>query len=277
MKIRYAQILAWGNINPMNVALWQMVKYQGLLLWRYPLNMVANFVMTLVMMLVVTLLVSMFAQAEAAGPAREIALYGFVVFLFLNQTVWTIGMGIYKDWVAGALTSFYLSPASRFWHLIARAVVVLLWTTLAATIGLILAQGFVGPLQLRQPWLVLSILCFTISGVVGFGFAIAGLALLYGESIEIMANLLEFSLIGLCAFFFPFSVLPPALRTISRFIPLSYCIDALRTVALGHPYPELLPLNLELFIVLAFGLAGPLTGYLVYHLCETRTRQQGLL
>jgi ABC-2 type transport system permease protein len=253
---------------------WMMVKQQGLLLWRYPLNMIANFVMVLVMVLVVTLLVSMFTQA---GQAKDMALYGFAVYLFLNHTIWTIGIGVYKDRVAGALSTFYLSPTSRFWHLAARATVALLWTTIAAAIGLVVAQFFVGRLQVQQAWLVLGILSFTISGLVGFGFAIAGLALLFGESIEIIANLIEFGLIGLCALFFPFSILPPALLAVSRLIPFSYGIDALRSVALGLPQPELLPLNLELVIVVVFGLLSPLIGYALYHLCETKMRRQGLL
>ena len=116
-----------------------------------------------------------------------------------------------------------------------------------------------------------------LAGLVGLGLAMAGLALRFGESIELLANILEFSLLGFCAFFFPFSVLPPALQTVSRLIPLSYAVDAFRSVALGLEQPELLPLGAELIIIMAIGMLAPLLGYAIYHLNEKKARQQGML
>jgi len=229
------------------------------------------------MVLIMVLLVVMFAPPEQTGPARDMALYGFVIFLFIDRTLWAIGLGVYKDWTDGVLTSFYLSPASRFGHLAARAIVALLWTGLAAGLGLTLAQLIVGPLQVQRPGLVLIILTAIISGLVGLGFAMAGLALRYGHSMEIIANLIEFSLLGLCALFFPFAVLPPPVLALAKLIPLSYAVDALRTVALGQPQPELLSLNIELIIVAAMGILGPWLGYRLYQHYETFMRQQGRL
>jgi ABC-2 type transport system permease protein len=161
--------------------------------------------------------------------------------------------------------------------LLARALVTVAWTALAGLAGLLLAQLITGPLPIHSPGLTLGILLLSVSGLVGLSFAIAGLALRFGETIELIANLLEFSLIGLCAFFFPFSLLPPALQTVARFIPLSYAVDAFRTVALGHSQPELLSLNAELIIVTLTGLLSPLLGYAIYHLNEYLMRRQGTL
>jgi len=113
--------------------------------------------------------------------------------------------------------------------------------------------------------------------LIGLGFAVAGLALRFGESVEIIANLLEIGLLGICAFFFPFSFLPPMLQTIARLIPLSYAVDAFRTVSLGETQPELLSLNIELAIVITTGLLSPLLGYLIYVTSENKVRQQGTL
>jgi ABC-2 type transport system permease protein len=141
---------------------------------------------------------------------------------------------------------------------------------------LFVAQVITGPLLFHSPWLALGILLFTISSLIGLGFAIAGFALRFGETIELVANLLEFGLIGFCAFFFPFSVLPAAMLTITRLIPLSYAVDAFRTVSLGQE-PELLSLNLELVIVITSGILGPILGYLIYRVNEDKVRQQGVL
>ena len=252
-----------------------MLKQQFLLLTRYPVNLVANFSLVLVMVIVVTLVVMMFVPAAAGPTARGITLYGFVIFIFLSHTIWTVGLSVQREKIEGTLTGLYLTPASRFLSLLSRAVVTLAWTTVACVVGLLLAQAITGPLPLYNPGLALVILLFTISGLVGLGFAIAGLALHFGESIELVANILEFSLIGFCAFFFPFAVLPPALELVSRLIPLSYSVDAFRTVALGLDHPELLPLGVELVIIITTGILAPLLGYAIYQISEKRARQQG--
>jgi len=254
-----------------------MLKQQLLLLWRYPANMIANFLLVLVMVIVVTLLTTIFSPPGTESHLRGLTLYGFVIYLFLSHTLWNTGMGIHKEKTAGTLTSFYLSAAPRFLNLLARAAATLLWTSVAGVLGLLVAQMITGPLTVQQPWLALGILFFTVSGLLGLGFAVAGLALLFGESVEIVANVLEFGLMGICALFYPFSILPLPLLTISRFIPLSYGVDAFRTIAMGNLRPELLPLDIELIIVATSGLVGPLAGYLFFRYCELKVRQSGML
>ncbi|MBN1991222.1 MAG: ABC transporter permease [Anaerolineae bacterium] len=252
-----------------------MLKQQFLLLTRYPVNLVANFVLVLVMAIAVTLLITVFAPAAMGVRLKGMTLYGFIIYIFLSHTIWTVGLGIQKEKTEGTLTGLYLTPASRFLTLLARALAALSWTAVAGLLGLLLAQAITGPLVFHSPWLALGILFFTLSGLVGLGFAIAGLALNFGESIELVANIFEFGLMGLCAFFFPFSVLPPALQNISRLIPLSYSVDAFRTVALGQMRPELLPLNAELTIIIATGLFGPVVGFMIYLASEKKARQAG--
>ncbi len=254
-----------------------MLKQQFLLLTRYPVNLAANFLLVLLMVIVVTLLMTAFAPAEMEERLKQITLCGFVLYIFLSHTIWTAGMSLHKEKVEGTLTGLYLTPASPFLSLLARSLTTLAWTALAGLLGLLVAQAIAGPVEFYQRGLALLILIFTLSGFIGLAFTLAGLALRFGESMELLANLLEFGLMGLCAFFFPFAVLPDALQTAAHFIPLSYSVDAFRTVAMGQTQPELLPLPLELVIIIVTGLLGPPLGYLVYLVNETQIRRQGLL
>jgi ABC-2 type transport system permease protein len=226
--------------------------------------------------LVVTLAVNLFAPPEAGQRLRGITLSGFILSIFLSHSIWVVGLGLHKEKTEGTLTGLYLTPASRFLTLLARAIIVLIWTGLAGGLGLLLARLVVGPFYFHNIGLALVILGCTISSLIGLSFAMAALALRSGESVELLANLLEFGLMGVCAFFFPFSVLPPPLLTVARFIPLSYAVDAFRTVTLNAPRPELLSLQAELVIVAAFGIAGPLLGYAFYLASETKARRQGI-
>jgi ABC-2 type transport system permease protein len=253
------------------------LKQQFLLLTRYPVNLVANFLLVLVMVIVVTLVITLFVPQGMELQFRGITLYGFVIYIFLTHTIWSVGFSIQKEKVQGTLTSLYLTPTSRFSTLLARALVVLSWTAIASAVGLLIAQTFTGPLAFHQPWLALGILVMTVSSFIGLGFAIAGFTLRFGETVELVANVLEFGLMGLCALFFPFSVLPAPLEKATRAIPLSYSVDAFRTVSLGQPQPELLPLKAELVIVALAGLLGPLLGYIIYLINEKSIRRQGTL
>lgn len=254
-----------------------MLKQQFLLLSRYPLNLLANFFLVLASVIIIMLVMTLFAPEAVSQRLRGITLYGFVIYLFLSHTLWTVGMSLERETAEGTLTGLYLSPASRFLTLLARAVAALTWTAVAGLAGLLLAQTITGRLPVHQPGLALVILLFTVSGLIGLGFAIAGLALRFGQAVELAANLLEFGLMGLCAFFFPFGLLPPALQYLARLIPLSYSVDAFRTVALGEPRPELLSLEAELVIIIVTGLAGPPLGYGIYWLNERVARREGLL
>jgi ABC-2 type transport system permease protein len=254
-----------------------MLKQQFLLLTRYPVNLVANFLLVLIVVIVVILAITLFAPPEMTSRFTGITLCGFVIYIFLSHTIWTVGFGIQKEKAQGTLTSLYLSPASRFATLLARSVVGLSWTAVAGAIGVVIALVFTGPITFHQPWLALGILLMTISSFIGLGFAIAGFTLRFGETVELAANVLEFGLMGLCAFFFPFSVLPTALQNVAGVIPLSYSVDAFRTVSLGQAQPELLPLRLELMIVAVTGLLGPLVGYIIYLINEKYLKEQGAL
>ena len=253
-----------------------MLKQQFLLLARYPANLLANFVLVLVMVLVVTLAVTLFAPPETAQKLKGVTLSGFILSIFLSHSIWIVGLGLYKEKTEGTLAGLYLTPASRFLTLLARAIIVLIWTSLAGGLGLLLARLVVGPFYFHNLGLALVILICTISSLIGLSFVIAALALRSGESVELLANLLEFGLMGVCAFFFPFSILPPPLLTLTRFIPLSYAVDAFRTVSLGAARPELLSLQAELVIVAASGIAGPVLGYAFYLASETKARRQGI-
>jgi hypothetical protein len=72
---------------------------------------------------------------------------------------------------------------------------------------------------------------------------------------------------------------PPYLQAISRLIPLSYSVDALRSTLLGYPpgFPELAPLDIELPIVAIFGLLMPFLGFWLYRRAEDRARRSGSL
>ncbi len=257
---------------------------------RYPINFVASFGQTFLIVAIFTLGGSMFFRANPAaagtlpagvsgGNPSGVVVYGFILFMFMSDTLWTIGYNIRNEQVQGTLEQLYLSPSSKFASLIARVTNTLVWTSLLSFTAAALMTLMIGKLPVENPWLGLYLLVMTLAGTFGIGFAFAALTLRIKETAQTVANFLQFALLVLCANFFPFSALPPFILTISHLIPPAYSVDAFRTAMMGFPpgYPELAPFPTEVIIVTLFGLIMPPLGYLLYRRAETYARKRGSL
>lgn len=155
----------------------------------------------------------------------------------------------------------------------------LVWTGLLSLAAFGLMSALLGRLPFANPWAGMFILIFALSGTYGIGFAFAALTLRIRETGQTVANALQFLLLVLCAYFFPFSALPEWMRGISRLLPRSYAVDAFRSTLMGLPpgFPELAPIGTETAIVIAFGLAMPVAGYGLYRWAEVYARRMGSL
>lgn len=260
----------------------EMVRKQLTVMARYPVNFVASFFQVFLIVAVFAFAVLMFLPvgAEAAGGGNAgVVAYGFVLFMFLSDVLWTFGGELRQEQYQGTLESLYLTPASKFASLLSRVSVIVVWTGLLSATALLIMRLLIGYVPLYYPWLGLGILLFSISGIFGLGFAFAAYTLLVRESAQTTANFLQFALLIVCGLFFPFSVLPAPLLWLARLIPLSYCVDALRSTLMGYPrgFPELAPIEVELVIVFVFGLAMPFLGYWLFRQAERKVRKDGTL
>jgi ABC-2 type transport system permease protein len=250
---------------------------------RYPVEFVASFGQVFLIILIMTMANLMFAppdmDSEQVSRGAGLVMYGFVLFIFLSDTLWTIGYNVRREQKQGTLEQLYLSPASKSASLVSRVTITLFWTGLLTLASFWLVSRIAGRLPAHNLPLGLLILALSLAGTFGVGFAFAALTLRVRETAQTLANLFQFSFIILCAPFFPFAALPTGLQTVSRLIPLSYGVDALRSTLLGYPqgFPELASIEVELLIVAVFGMAMPFLGFWLYRREEDRARRSGSL
>lgn len=249
---------------------------------RYPVEFIASFGQVFIIVAVFSLAGLTFSRRGNLGETSETAglvVYGFVLFLFLSNTLWDIGYKVRQEQIQGTLEQLYLSPASKFASLVSRVTNTLLWTSLLSIAGGGLMTMMIGRLPIENPWLGLYLLVMALSGTFGVGFAFAALTLRIKETAQTMANMLQFAFLILCANFFPFAALPPILRMVSRVIPLAYAVDAFRSTLMGYPagFPELAPISMEIIIVSFFGILMPILGYYLYQRAENHARSSGSL
>jgi len=255
-------------------------KKELITLARYPVSFVASFAQVFLIVAIFSLAGQMFSQPGSASlNVNGVVVYGFILFIFLSDTLWTIGANIRQEQVQGTLEQLYLSPANKFANLASKIVNLLTLTMILSLISMGVMSWMLGGLPFHNPLLGLYIFVMTLSGVFGFGFAFAALTLRIKQTAETLANLLQFAVMILCANFFPFSALPEPLRMVSRLIPLSYSVDAFRSTLMGFPagFPELASIEVELVIVTVFGLLTPLLGYWAYIRAEDAARRSGSL
>jgi len=265
-------------------ALVAMSRKELTIMTRYPVEFIASFGQVFAIVLVFTLAGLMFTRGgvQAAGtssPVAGLVVYGFILFMFLSDTLWTIGYNIRREQKQGTLEQLYLSPASKAASLISRVTVTLVWTGLLSVTAGWLMSAMIGRLPFANLPLGILILILALSGTFGIGFAFAALTLRVRETAQTLANLLQFAFMVLCAPFFPFSALPSWMQAISHLIPLAYGVDAFRSTLMGYPrgFPELAPIGVELGIVIAFGLLMPAFGLWFYRHEEDRARRRGSL
>ncbi|MEW5988371.1 MAG: ABC transporter permease [Chloroflexota bacterium] len=260
-----------------------MVRKEFLIMLRYPVEFVASFGQVFLIVVVLTLAGLMFVPGGAAGSDTSntagLVVYGFILFIFLSDTLWTIGYNVRREQKQGTLEQLYLSPASKFASLASRVTITLFWTGLLSIASAWLMTLLLGRLPFANVPLGGYILLMALLGTFGTGFAFAALTLRVRETAQTLANLSQFVFMILCAPFFPFASLPPFLQGLARAIPLSYGVDAFRSTLMGYAagFPELAPIEVELVIVTVFGLLMPFIGYRLYQREENRARWRGSL
>jgi ABC-2 type transport system permease protein len=245
---------------------------------RYPVEFATSFVTMFLILAMFGLAVLMFlppGQAEG-GATTGIIAYGFVVFLLTTDAVWAIGINLRREQVEGTLEALYLTPASKFAHLLSSASAFLVWDGLLAGATVLALGALLGRIPFHAPGLGLILMLCVVGTGVGIGLVFGAYALVAREAADSTANFVQFGLIMLCAMFFPFAVLPPPLLFLARLIPLSYTVDLFRSTMIGQA-PELAPAALEWPIVVAGGLLLPWLGYALYRRAEHHVRVHGTL
>lgn len=217
--------------------------------------------------------------SEGVSPIAGLVVYGFVLFMFLSDTLWAIGYNVRRDQKQGVLEQLYLSPASKFANLLSRVTVSLIWTGLLCVTSAWVMSMMIGQLPFYNLPLGVFLLLMGLSGTFGTGFAFAAVTLKIREAAQTLANFLQFAFMLLCAPFFPFAGLPDWMQNVSRLLPTSYIVDAFRSTLMGYPkgFPELAPIEVEIVIVTAFGILMPLVGYWLYRRQEDIARADGSL
>jgi ABC-2 type transport system permease protein len=217
------------------------------------------------------------AFSAVAGTADYVSFLaiGSTFYMWLNVTLWSVGFSLREEQMRGTLESNWLCPVWRI-SIVLGGAVTRLAVALVFLAVTVIEFWLVFGIQIVQgsPGLLLLVLLLTIPSIYGIGIAFGSLVLRFKE-----ANALVFIVRGIflvfCGTSYPLVVLPAWMQTIAAWLPLTYTIQAIRT--LGVPGATLTDVAGDLQRLAVFAAVLPLFGVLAFRVTERRSRRSGSL
>jgi ABC-2 type transport system permease protein len=208
------------------------------------------------------------------GPSAFSFFYwGFVFLIVFSTSIWGVGQYIRTEQLQGTIEQLFVAPISRVSIIFGRFARTF-FTDLAIIAYTALLIGGLGHQQvsIENPLLFALVFAILYLGVLGFGLVFAGITFRI-KSFNILSNLTQFLVIGLCGVFFPLTVLPGPVRLVSFAIPFTYFADLLRFAASGATPITDPPLEVLVAFVLSLGLF--VVGLFFFKATEKYARTRG--
>jgi ABC-2 type transport system permease protein len=262
-----------------------VVKKDLLIFVRYPSWVIAVFIWPLLFPIM-----AVFSAKALAGPDEQALhlfgtlagttdytayiIVGVVLWMWLNMMLWTLGGFLRSEQMRGTLESTWLCPVSRLGVLVGATVSQMI-TSMANFAVMVVAARFVwgfqivGDLRLAAALFVLSSM-----SVYGLGILFASLVIWFKE-MNAMVQLVRGLFMVFCGLTYPLAVLPAWMRGISRALPLTYSIEAIRAVALSGA--DAAAVSGHILALSAFGVGTLTIGVSAFRYTERRMTRTGAL
>lgn len=200
---------------------------------------------------------------------------GSTMYMWLNLTLWDVGLHLRNEQLRGTLESNWLCPIPRISIMLGSSLTKL--ATALASLAIMVGEFrliFGVDIVQGNPGLVLMIVLLVSASIYGIGLAFGSLVLRFRE-----ANALVFLVRGIfmvcCGITYPLQVLPVWMQTVAAALPLTYAIHAIRAVTLAGA--TLTRIGPDLVALGICALVWPALGYAAFAVTERRARRTGSL
>lgn len=272
---------SWNSLR----ALWAVMHREWMIFVRYPSWVISLFIWPVIFPLSYLLTAQSLSGRDGTGLAQFQAVTGLkdyigyiaigtIIWMWQNVVLWNVGFALRNEQLRGTLESNWLSPTWRFAYLLGASAPQLLSMLMFLTISALEFVLFFGVRFHGSLWLTLLAILAAIPSVYGLGFAFASLVITAKE-----ANAFVFLVRGIvmifCGITFPISVLPAWMQPVTRWLPQTYIIHAIRSASLSTD--GLPAIQGDLVTLVLFGIFWLAVGYMVFNWMERRARQSGAI
>jgi ABC-2 type transport system permease protein len=176
---------------------------------------------------------------------------GIIALTIFFGSVMTTGAAIAEEKESGTLVRMMMTPISKRSVILGKTIYQLI-LELAKAVILILVAYFLVGFRINGSWLLVALvlILFTLGGV-GMGIILSAKAESM-ESFDQLAMLVTMPSMFLTGVFFPLSSAPVWMQYLARCVPLTYAIDAMRTIMVKGQ--DLNAISYDLIILVLFAI-----------------------
>ena len=210
---------------------------------RMPLWSVFTLIQPLIWLLIFAQLFKNFVQLPGTDSNNymDFMIPGILIMTVLFGSSWS-GVSLLREITSGTVDKMLVAPVSRVAIVLSRVLHSAVQVIAQAIVILIVAWIFGASITFNPAYLMLGLLIIFLLGVafasISNGFAIT---LQREEPLVMIGNLMTLPLMFLSSAFVPKSFMPGWIESIALINPISYAVDAVRTVLIDAP-------DLEVFI-----------------------------
>lgn len=213
--------------------------------------------------------------AELAGTTNYAAFIaiGTTFWMWFNGMLWGLGSSLRAEQMRGTLESNWLAPVPKIFLLLGSFWADALMGFVVLAISSVTIYLVYGVRVMGSMLHLLLVVLASIPSIYGIGIIFASLVLVAKET-----NSFIFFVRGImtvfCGVTYPIAVLPTWMRTISRALPLTHAIQAVRAIVAGQPISTL---RSELTFLVVSGVIILSVGYATFKWVEQRLLISGTI
>lgn len=183
------------------------------------------------------------------GSSFDFVAPGFIAMNVMMSGLTALGAALARERESGTLDGVLMSPISRTSIILGKTVAHTIRNLLQGGITIAIAILIFGITIRGNPFLIVSILILGTISFLGIGIVATAIAK-EQESAQLILGLLQFPMMFLSGVLFPVEQMPSILQTVSKMLPLTYAVDALRKVMILGVGIEAIILPITILVIL---------------------------
>ncbi len=217
---------------------------------------------------------AVFSNITGTNDYTTYMLIGTTMWMWINTMLWSFGSSLRTEQVRGTLESNWLCPVPKISLLLGYSIFDMLFSILYLTIAILEFKLVYNFKLVGNPIVVLLVFLVSIPAIYGIGFIFASLVL-WAKETNSMVFLVRGLMMIFCGITYPLAILPNWMQNVSKFIPLTYSINALRTVITSGA--NIQDIKNELIILLIFGIVLMTLGLIAFNYTQKKAKDLGSL
>ena len=186
---------------------------------------------------------------SGGGSSFDFVAPGFIAMNVMMSGLTALGAALARERESGTLAGVLMSPISRTAIILGKMISFTVRNLLQGGITIAMAILVFGITIRGNPLLIAAILIIGTLSFLGLGI-VATVITKEQESAQLVLGLLQFPMMFLSGVFFPVEQMPVFLQAVSKVLPLTYAVDALRKVMILGAGIEAVILPLSILVVL---------------------------